>query len=429
MEKRIKKWQLRIFIACFLAYTAAYICRLNISVAIPGLQDDLKFSSASVGLIGSAFFWVYAVGQLVNGYIGDKVSSRLFIFTGLVISAIINILFGFSSILIIMVVLWGVNGIFQSMLWGPIVKTLSKWFKGNKFNLVAFGMSISLIIGSLIAWGFSGIILKYFSWRWTFRIPAMLVLTIAVIWFVMARNTPEEAGIPQDFVEDTHKTGSADDNTELSNDILVSNQSMEITLGRLLFKTNLPFVAIAGMAQGLIDKSIQLWLPKLLMDTLNLSIEKSIGATLIIPVVNFAGILFAGWLNRMLKAHAKLSVVWLMTGSAIASLGLVLFSGTSSLLNLLLIICTSALINGANPLMTSIIPMSFKSYNKVSTVAGFIDFSIYVGAGLGGVLTEFIVDKFGWYNAFIMWTLILAAGTFSMFICNLNEKKQTSIMV
>lgn len=125
---QIKKWQTRIFIACFIAYTAAYICRVNLSIAIPGIQSEFGFSNASIGLISTSFFWVYALGQLINGFVGDMVSSRTFIFVGLTASALINIAFGLSSVLWMMVLLWSVNGIFQSMLWAPMIKTLSNWF-------------------------------------------------------------------------------------------------------------------------------------------------------------------------------------------------------------------------------------------------------------------------------------------------------------
>ena len=84
----IKRWQIRIFAACILAYTAAYICRVNFSIAIPGFQAELGLSNTSVGLISTSFFWVYALGQAVNGYLGDKVSSRTFVFIGLLVSAL-----------------------------------------------------------------------------------------------------------------------------------------------------------------------------------------------------------------------------------------------------------------------------------------------------------------------------------------------------
>ncbi|MGI6344708.1 MAG: hypothetical protein ACOX18_06575 [Bacillota bacterium] len=56
-------------------------------------------SKASLGIIGSSFFWTYAPGQVTNGFLGDRVSSRWFIGLGLVSSALLNLWFGFARTL------------------------------------------------------------------------------------------------------------------------------------------------------------------------------------------------------------------------------------------------------------------------------------------------------------------------------------------
>src|ERR1700710_3075989 len=50
-----------------------YIDRSNLSVAAPLLQKNLHYSSQQIGLLSSAFFWTYALLQLVgiSGWISD----------------------------------------------------------------------------------------------------------------------------------------------------------------------------------------------------------------------------------------------------------------------------------------------------------------------------------------------------------------------
>jgi sugar phosphate permease len=413
---KLKKWQIRVFSACFIAYTAAYICRVNISIGLPAIKDAFGYSSAGVGLIGTAFFWAYAAGQLVNGYIGDRVSGRVFVFVGLLMSVLLNILFGFSSALVVMIILWGANGIFQSMLWGPLVKTLSNWFPVKKSTLISFGMSITMIIGYLIAWGFSGAVLERFGWKWVFWLPAGIVLVLAGVWYAIARNKPSDAGLPGIQEEAGNK--------EISTaEMPAGEAAKEQSLWKLIKGTNLLFIAITGAAQGIIKDSITLWSPKLLMDTQGISLSSTIGIILIIPVVNFIGILFAGSLNKLFKSKEKITIMVLMIGSFFASLGLMLFIHVNIVLSIILIACTSAFMFGANPMMTTIIPLNYKKYNKVSMVAGFIDFSIYVGSGLAGVFTGLVVDKFGWNSVFALWCLISALGVLSMGVVAIKERK------
>jgi sugar phosphate permease len=416
----MRKWQIRIFAACFIAYTAAYICRVNISVALPGIQESLGLSSTRAGLIGTSFFWIYAIGQLVNGYIGDQVSGRIFIFIGLITSVLINVLFGFSTSLIFMVLLWGANGIFQSMLWGPIVRILANWFPGRKNASVAFGMSFSMIIGYLIAWGISGMIMERLGWRWAFWFPAGIVTVLACVWYVMVRNKPSDIGMPAVHEEEPVE---AAETADLPGD---HGKAGSMAFLKLISGTNLLFVAFAGITQGIIKDSISLWSPTLIMNTQNLSLKSTLAVVLIIPVLNFLGILFAGWLNRLLKYKEKITIMLLMIGSALASLGLVFFIETNTVLTIILISCASAFIFGANPAMTTIIPLSYREHRRVSSVAGFIDFSIYVGSGLAGAFTGFIADHYSWTNVFTMWFLVSLLGALSMGICVFRESRAST---
>lgn len=416
-EDYIKKWQRRIFAACIIAYTAAYICRVNFSVAILGIQTEFGLSNTSIGLISTSFFWVYALGQLINGYFGDIISSRAFIFTGLILSALINVAFGYSSILWVMMLLWGANGIFQSMLWGPIVKTLSNWFPNKMHNKIAFGMSITIILGYLIAWSSSGLIMNSLSWRWVFWLAAIIVIILAFVWYIMVRNKPSDVGLA-DIIE-VH----ANDNELRMDELAENSSSKKISLLKVMKNSNMIFIVLAGIVQGIIKESILLWSPKLLLDTQNLSLKSIVAIVLIIPGVNILGILLSGWLNRMLKNQEKLTIMILMLGSAITSLGLIFFIHKSTTLTILMLACTSAFIFGTNPLMTTVIPFKYSYCNKVSTMAGIIDFSIYLGAGLAGVLTGLTVDMFGWENVFIMWCIVSVLGALSMYTSILRREE------
>ena len=116
----------------------------------------------------------------------------------------------------------------------------------------------------------------------------------------------------------------------------------------------------------------------------------------------------------------------LMIGSSFASLGLLLFINVSPLLSVFLIACTSAFMFGANPAMTAIIPLGYRKYGRVSSVAGFIDFSIYIGSGLAGAFTGLIVDIFGWTNVFMMWCLVSLVGAASMGISIIKQSGSMS---
>ena len=68
-----------------------------------------------MGIIGSVLLYVYAVGKFTNGILSDRANIKRFMSIALLLSAVINILFGLTNLFIIFVILWGLNGWFQSI--------------------------------------------------------------------------------------------------------------------------------------------------------------------------------------------------------------------------------------------------------------------------------------------------------------------------
>lgn len=406
-----RHWLPRIFAACFIAYTAAYLCRVNYAVALPAIQASLGLSSASVGLIGTAFFWSYALGQLVNGYLGDRVSARGFIFFGLIASVVINVAFGFTTALWAMVLLWAANGIFQSMLWGPLVKTLAHWFPNRQLNRVAFGMSLTMIFGYLIAWGMSGAMVNAFSWPWAFWLPAAIVTGLAFVWLGMARNRPRDVGLA-----DTASASTVESASPASTPTSAATAGDRLTLWQLIRSTGLLPIAVTAATQGIIRDSILLWAPKLLMDTQGLSLKSAVGVVLIIPLVNFSGIALANWLHNRLGGREKHTLLYLMLATIVTSLGLAFFVRVNIGLTVALLAISTALMYGANPLITTVIPFNYAYCDRVSGVAGFLDCAIYVGSGVAGVLTGLIIDALGWNSVFVLWAAAAAVGAACMWV-------------
>jgi MFS family permease len=61
----------------FLGTTINYVDRANLAVAAPFISDELNLGSFQMGLVLRGFFWTYAVGQLLAGYLVDRYGARL----------------------------------------------------------------------------------------------------------------------------------------------------------------------------------------------------------------------------------------------------------------------------------------------------------------------------------------------------------------
>ncbi len=415
-----KSWQIRILILCWCAYACIYFGRVNLSVAIPELQDFLNVSKTRIGIIGSLSFWVYGIGQLINGYIGDKVSSRLYIFIGLFMTALANILFGFSASLLVMCVLWAINGFFQSMLWGPMAKTVSLWIPPRKRSSAAIGISTSMIGGFLLAWGLSGQILRLLNWKWIFWIPGIFILIFSFIWYKYLRNRPEDAGFKpvDEGLTDVVSAGPAE--IEPS-DKVISGQNEDFSFRYIIKKSKLWFVAIACFAQGIVKDSIMLWAPTFFIERYAIDIQATSALIIAIPALNFGGMMLAGRLNKTLKYRERNTTIVMFVAGIFMIGGLITLGSTNALIGLVFLGLSSAMMYGANTMLLGVFPMRFAKYGKVSSVAGFLDFCSYMAAGLAAFATGIIVDLSGWGGVLIFWVAVSGIGAVALLVSRLYD--------
>lgn len=395
---KLSKSQIRIFILCWVAYASIYFGRVNLSVAIPQIQNTFGWSKGSMGLIGSLFYWVYGFGQLINGQIGDRISTRKIVFFGLITTAICNICFGFSTTYIFMMVLWIINAYAQSTLWGPIVKSITNWYEPKKRSSVSIGISTSMVGGYILAWGGSGLIIAKSHWNLVFWVPGIIILIYSIIWFSFFKDTPKEAG--KYISNEPSEAATVKDN--------------KYSLLQVIIESKLIYIVLACFVQGIIKDSIALWAPTLFMETQNLDITETTQFIIFIPVMNLLGMMFASFLNKKLKHKEKRTIYILFLISIFMIIGFVKLGSYNIIIALIFLGLTSAVMYGANTLLLGVIPLHFAKYNKTSSIAGFLDFCSYLAAGFAAFITGALVDRFSWNGVMIFWIVCLVVGIFAL---------------
>ena len=176
MTKKISfKW---IFLCCWFTYLTAYLCRVNFSSAMPAISGERMLTSEQLGLVGAVFYGVYALGQLVNGYIGDHVRANRYILLALCGTLACN--FGMSVVTGLggMMLLWGLNGVFQSMFWSTIIRVLAQHTKAEGRATVSMGISMAMPVAYIASWSLLGQCLDGAAVRWYFLIPSIAALVM-----------------------------------------------------------------------------------------------------------------------------------------------------------------------------------------------------------------------------------------------------------
>ncbi|MDH5734318.1 MAG: MFS transporter, partial [Candidatus Bathyarchaeota archaeon] len=195
-QENFKRWQLKIFAIAWTTYALFYLTRANLSIAVPGIMDEYGYTKTMLGSVGSALFATYAIGQFINGQLGDKFGARKLVTIGIIVSALANIAFGFTTTIFMMILLWAINGYFQATGWPLNVKTLANWFSINERGKIAGLYGSCYQVGNALSWLLAGYLAETYGWRFVFWIPALIFGVSSILYYFGIRNSPESIGLP-----------------------------------------------------------------------------------------------------------------------------------------------------------------------------------------------------------------------------------------
>src|SRR6266542_856878 len=132
--------------ALVIGYIGIYLCRKNLSVALPLLQDAWHVGKAQVGIIASASTIAYAVGKLLNGALVDRIGGRAGFLLALLGVALFGIAGALSPGLGALTLFYSLNRYAGSAGWGSMVKLMPTWFHPARMATVIGILSMGYIL-------------------------------------------------------------------------------------------------------------------------------------------------------------------------------------------------------------------------------------------------------------------------------------------
>ncbi len=196
IDSLFRRHRLRVMVAITLGYGLVYTCRLALSVVKKPLIDAGIFSPTDLGLIGSALFYAYAVGKLVNGFLADHANMKVFFAFAVLMSALLNIGMGYSTVVAVSALLWGLNGWFQSFGAPAGVVAMTHWFSNRERGRYYGIWSTAHSIGEGLTFVAVGGLVAAYGWRYGFWGPGLLCVLVAIFMYRLVQDRPRTLGLP-----------------------------------------------------------------------------------------------------------------------------------------------------------------------------------------------------------------------------------------
>jgi len=192
MEKKFRRDQWKMLFVTMFCYLFFYTGRHNFGWAASGIAKEFNISFQQVGWISFAMLMGYVIGQLINGSLADRLSPKLMIITGGGVSILCNLAISFAGSYTAILVLWTLNGYFQSMAWGSGGKLISNWWSSSERGK-AFGFYTMAAGSSSVLTFFMALILvqQEQSWRSLFRYPILFLAAALLVFMIVAYSSPK----------------------------------------------------------------------------------------------------------------------------------------------------------------------------------------------------------------------------------------------
>jgi ACS family glucarate transporter-like MFS transporter len=174
----------------------AYFDRTNISIAGIEIGREFGIGNTRLGWIFSAFLIGYASFQIPAGLLARRLGSRrvlglLGAWWGFFIALTALIPRGIGGALIILVLLRFALGAGEATMYPAASQFVERWFpvkeRGKANGFIFAGVGLGAITPPLM----TAIILHY-GWRAAFLFSACVAATAGLVWFLIARDKPEQ---------------------------------------------------------------------------------------------------------------------------------------------------------------------------------------------------------------------------------------------
>lgn len=386
MNKITEKHAVNRMILLFtIMYLVSYVTRINYGAVIAEMvsAEGMQKPLASLALTASAI--TYGVGQLISGYLGDRIEPKKLIFLGLLVTILMNLLIPFCRTPYQMTLVWGINGMAQAFMWPPLVKIMTVLFTEEIYKRSCVIVSWGSSFGTILVYLLSPVCIYFAGWRAIFVLSALCAAVMAAVWL---KKCPSIEGFSGTTGTETKE------HTPIPKTVLLL----------------LPGIMAAIVLQGMLRDGVTTWMPSYISETFHLSSKIAILTGVILPIFSIITFQVTSLIYRK-KVHNELLLsAFLYLAGFFAALVLGLTNGAAAGLSVLLSALLTGSMHGVNLILICMVPPYFKRFGRISFASGLLNFCTYVGSAASTFGMAVFSEHFGWNSTVFLWSAIALFG-------------------
>ena len=375
----------KLVLLCVAIYFVSYLTRINYAAIIVEFAQStgLGEENASLALTGLAIF--YGTGQVLSGYLGDRIKPKILISTGLATSAVMNFCLPLCTASVpLLTTVWCINGLAQAMMWPPIVKTLTFFLSAEEYKKASIKVSYGAQAASISVYLLAPVCIKFSGWQIVFYIASACAVLMSVL---VAIKMPEV-----DIVKSS-ATASASPAAKMRIPVILFGIAMFVT-----------------MLQGIMRDGTTNWLPSYIKSSFGVSSEIAILIGVAPPLFTLVCYEITSFLNRKVFRNEMTCAFVIFAVGFAASAVLSAFHSSNIVLSVVLGTLVIGCMHGVNVILTCLLPRYFAKTGKVAFVSGLLNSCTYVGSAVSGYGFAAVSAGYGWGGTIVLWAAICFAA-------------------
>jgi sugar phosphate permease len=395
-------WRVVTVALMVIGYAGYYLCRSDLSVALPLLVEDLAkrgipapVATVRLGAIASFGVLAYAIGKFPSGWLADFLGGRRNFLFGMGGSVLFTILFGLAGGLPLFTLAWAGNRFVQSLGWAGMVKITSRWFSYSAYGSVMGIISLSFLFGDAASRQFMSVLIAHgFGWRGVFFTAAATLGALLALNIVWLKETPARLGFAEPPVNPTNLFKEEGEEHR--------PHSFRALLATFARSRGFWLVCLLSLGLTLLRETFNLWTPTYFTQAAGLTNAEAAQKSALFPLFGGVSVLVAGFLSDRLGPRGRATIIFyglLLTSLALLALAFTDFR--SSIGPVWLTALIGFLMIGPYSYFAGAISLDFGGKQGSATASGWIDGIGYLGGVLAGGSVASISITWGWKGAFV----------------------------
>jgi len=360
------------------AYALVSVHRLSTAVLAGELTRAFDTTGAALGTLHASFFYVYAAMQLPAGFVADRLGSRAAVVAGTVVMSLAALAFAVSESYAVAFLARAGIGLGGSLLFIAILRFSANWFRPGEFARMS-GLTVAVAgLGGVLATTPLALVVAATDWRTTLLGLGVAGFGLAALAWVLARDSPSRAGLPEIDGVPLARTPSLRQVTKNAGSVLRERETWLV--GIILFCGTGVNITVFG-----------LWGVPYLVQTYGLSVTRASTFTLLGSGGLFVGPPLVGWVSDRLGRRTGLLVV----GQAVYALAFLVLAvtGDPPLAVVALVFFGAGFLAGAYALGYTVVKERHAS-GASGVATGTVNTLAFSGAALLPTLMGLVLDTY-----------------------------------